>query len=479
MEWTLEDLFAAADVGTVNDDAAIETAGAEQGGVEHVGAVGGGDEDDAVVGLKAVHLNEKLVEGLLALIVSAAETGATVTSDGIDLVDEDDARSVLLTLFEEVADARGADADEHFYKVRAGDREERHVGLTGDGAGEQGLAGSRRSDEQNALGDSAAERWNFCASRRNSMISLSSSLASSTPATSLKVIFFCCMESRRARDLAEAHRLVAAGLHLAHEEHKKAKHQGDWRKLDKNTEPRVSVLILDADIDVMLAQRLVQVRIIGRNGGVEEGLVSVVAGDLLTIDGDLIDLALIGIIEELAQDDGFIRPCVVAFDELPEAHEAGNHEDPNQNLFNGRVQLHLPCLRSDGSVFAATGVADVPQTGLVLRCAPYILTLDDAVHALEPCGGAKGTLAFGRNRASSNYLDSTPRSSIHTMIRCTIFGGNLILHLEATRFGACLADWQSTFRANTPLMRADALLWLAIELQFAGGALGTEAVRQV
>src|SRR5882724_6726139 len=41
--------------------------------------------------------------------------------------------------------------------------------------------------------------WNFCASRRNSIISLSSSLASSTPATSLNVIFFCCMESRRAR----------------------------------------------------------------------------------------------------------------------------------------------------------------------------------------------------------------------------------------------------------------------------------------
>ncbi len=33
------------------------------------------------------------------------------------------------------------------------------------------------------------------------MISFSSSLASSTPATSLKVIFFCCIESRRARDL--------------------------------------------------------------------------------------------------------------------------------------------------------------------------------------------------------------------------------------------------------------------------------------
>ena len=41
--------------------------------------------------------------------------------------------------------------------------------------------------------------WNFCGSRRYSMISFSSSLASSTPATSLKVTFFCCIESSRAR----------------------------------------------------------------------------------------------------------------------------------------------------------------------------------------------------------------------------------------------------------------------------------------
>ena len=50
--------------------------------------------------------------------------------------------------------------------------------------------------------------WNFCASRRNSMISFSSSLASSTPATSLNVTFFCCMESRRARLLPKESALL-------------------------------------------------------------------------------------------------------------------------------------------------------------------------------------------------------------------------------------------------------------------------------
>ena len=36
--------------------------------------------------------------------------------------------------------------------------------------------------------------WNFCGSRRKSMISCSSSLASSTPATSLNVTFFCALD---------------------------------------------------------------------------------------------------------------------------------------------------------------------------------------------------------------------------------------------------------------------------------------------
>src|SRR4030065_305304 len=75
LEVDAEDGFAALEVGVVNLDAAVEAAGAEEGGVEDVGAVGGGDEDDARVGLEAVHLDEELVEGLLALVVAAADAG--------------------------------------------------------------------------------------------------------------------------------------------------------------------------------------------------------------------------------------------------------------------------------------------------------------------------------------------------------------------------------------------------------------------
>ena len=144
--------LAAAQVGAGDDDAAVEAAGAQERRVEHVGPVGRGDEDDALVGLEAVHLDEQLVERLLALVVAAAEAGAAVAADGVDLVDEDDAGRVLLALLEQVADARGADADEHLDEVRARDGEERHAGLAGDGAREQRLAGAR-------AGPSAARPW--------------------------------------------------------------------------------------------------------------------------------------------------------------------------------------------------------------------------------------------------------------------------------------------------------------------------------
>src|SRR6266540_3015567 len=129
-------------VGPVDDDLPVEAAGAQQRRVEDVGPVRGGDQDDVVLQLEAVHLDEQLVERLLALVVASAETGSAMAADGVDLVHEDDAGPGLLGLLEEVAHARGADADEHLDEVGAGDREERHAGLAGDGPREQRLAGA-------------------------------------------------------------------------------------------------------------------------------------------------------------------------------------------------------------------------------------------------------------------------------------------------------------------------------------------------
>ncbi len=90
-------------------------------------------------------------------------------AQGVQLVDEDDTGALGFGLLEHIANARGADAHEHFDEVRSGQTEKRHAGLAGNGLGQQRLAGSRRSDQQQPLGNAAAEDLIFlgCAQELN------------------------------------------------------------------------------------------------------------------------------------------------------------------------------------------------------------------------------------------------------------------------------------------------------------------------
>ena len=107
--------------------------------------------------VEAVHLGEQLIERLLALVVPGEVARPARLADRVELVDEHDARRLLLRLLKQIAHARRADADEHLDEVRSGQREERHVRLAGDRAREQGFTGAWRSDEQHALGNSCSE----------------------------------------------------------------------------------------------------------------------------------------------------------------------------------------------------------------------------------------------------------------------------------------------------------------------------------
>ena len=145
-------------IGTIHGDAPVEAAGAQQRLVQHLRAVGSAQHDNAFAGVKAVQLRQQLVQRLLALVVAAAELAAVAGfTDGVDLVDEDDARGYLGSLLEQVADTAGAHAHEHLHKVRAGDGEERHARLARHGLGQQGLAGTGRAHQQRALGQLGAD----------------------------------------------------------------------------------------------------------------------------------------------------------------------------------------------------------------------------------------------------------------------------------------------------------------------------------
>ncbi len=246
-----EDAFAALHVGPVHDDAPVEPAGTQQRGVEHVGPVGRRHEDDAFVRFEAVHLDEQLVERLLALVVPAAEPGAAMAADGVDLVDEDDAGGVLLALLEQVAHARGADADEHLDEIRTADREERHVRFARDRAREERLARSRRAHQQHALRDAAAELLELLRflEELDDLLELFLRFVDAGDVLERHLLLRAGRQLRLA--LAEREGLVAAALHLAHEEDPEADQEQNGRPGIQQLRPRALRRFFGRDQDAL------------------------------------------------------------------------------------------------------------------------------------------------------------------------------------------------------------------------------------
>ena len=224
--WTSRIVQPALHVRAVEDDLAVETAGPQERRVEHVGAVGGRDDDDVRVRVEAVHLDEDLVEGLLALVVASRRGRRRAGVRPRRSRRRRRCRGVALGLVEQVADAAGTDADEHLDELRAGDREERHAGLAGDRASEQRLAGAGRPDEQHAARDTRAEGVELLGvlQELHDLLELH-----------LRLVHACDIgegddglvaEEHPGAALAERQRLVVAALGLAeHEEQEQADEQ--------------------------------------------------------------------------------------------------------------------------------------------------------------------------------------------------------------------------------------------------------------
>src|SRR5436190_3646235 len=81
--------------------------------------------------------------------------------DGIDLVDENDARRGFFALLEHVPDAACTNADKHLDKVRATNGKERNIGFPSNSTRQQRLARAGRADHQHALWNAATEFLKF------------------------------------------------------------------------------------------------------------------------------------------------------------------------------------------------------------------------------------------------------------------------------------------------------------------------------
>ena len=87
----LEDVGPALEVGEAELDLAVEPAGAEEGGVEGVGPVGGHEHLDVAARVEAVELVDELEHGALDLVVAAGAVVEAGAAHRVDLVEEDQA----------------------------------------------------------------------------------------------------------------------------------------------------------------------------------------------------------------------------------------------------------------------------------------------------------------------------------------------------------------------------------------------------
>ena len=150
----LENFLAIVELGKVNINLTVETSGTQQRFIENINTVSSRKYNNTTVSTKTIHLGEQLVEGAFALIVPThVRVLASGTSHGVYLVDKHDARSFILSLLEKVAHTRCAYTHKHLHKVATRQREEWHIGLTGNSLCQQSLTSSRRSHKQSSLRD--------------------------------------------------------------------------------------------------------------------------------------------------------------------------------------------------------------------------------------------------------------------------------------------------------------------------------------
>ena len=156
-----QNAFATAHVRQIHRDLAIKTSGPQQRGIQHVRTVRRRDDDDALLRVEAVHLDEQRIQSLFTFVVAAAETVAARAADGINFINENQARRGLARLLKHVAHPARADADEHFHEVRTADAEECRVRFARDGFCQKGFSRAGRADHQHAFGNASAEALKF------------------------------------------------------------------------------------------------------------------------------------------------------------------------------------------------------------------------------------------------------------------------------------------------------------------------------
>src|SRR5215472_9337281 len=256
-------------------------------------------------------------------------------ANGVDFVDEDDARRVFLSLFEQVAYAAGPHAHKHLHKIRAGDGEEGHIGLTRHRTCQQSLAGSGRSYEQHAFGNSAAQLLKLLrlAQEFNDFPQLLFGFIDAGYVLEGD-LFLLHREQARAA-LTEGKSLISASLHLADHEVPERGEKSQGREIHQPA-PAPTAHIFHRDIDVLFLQLLDHIGVVRRYDQMEAGALIFLPVHFSADQGHFLNRALIYILHELGEVNLLhLLARLRLLDHLPQQDRSHQNDYPKNDCFYG------------------------------------------------------------------------------------------------------------------------------------------------
>jgi len=308
--------------------------------VQHVGTVGRRNQNHAFVGLEAVHFHQQLVERLLPLVMSAAQTGAPMAPYRVDFIDKNDAGGVFLCLAEKVPHAGRSNADKHFHKIRAADAQKRHVRLPGNRARQKGFSGSGRPHQQKPLGNAAAQFGIFLGvfQKIDDLFQLRLCLIDAGHIGKGHFLGLVGDQARAA--FAERHRFAASRLHLAHEENPHADQQKHGEPGHENHVPGIFFDRFGGDFDVFLTEHCNQAVVFG-GVGLKNAAVGQLAGHGVSLNGDFRNFAVCQMRQHFRVGN-FFRGGFLLIEQLPDQEENQKNRQDKRYIFLSLIQYLSP-----------------------------------------------------------------------------------------------------------------------------------------
>ena len=200
---------------------------------------------------------------------------------------------------------------------------------------QQSLAGTRRADQQHALGNASAQALEFLRVAQEVHDFLQIVLGFIHAGDVFKRDAALTLGQELGARFAEAHRLAAAGLHLAQEKHPDTDQQQHGEPVDEDADQRRHAVIGSGHggIDIVGLQHRPQGGVVVGHGGGEGLTGRQFAFDLLTLEGDFANLVLQNLFVEFRIADGAdIGVGACPLKQVEQEHQKDRDQDPQTEI---------------------------------------------------------------------------------------------------------------------------------------------------